>query len=124
MLTKDDVSEAVYMAADCNHDGVIDGLDVALLNEAGTLLANVDQSKPTEVLLETSAEYVEYLDLIDQSPELDVEDETDAPEADAETEDTTPEQDANKETNFFEMILNFIRSIIEMIFSRIPVPYK
>ncbi len=121
MLTKDDVSEAVYMAADCNHDGVIDGLDVALLNQAGTLLSSVDQTKPTEVLLETSAEYVEYLDLIDQSPEIEIEDETDAPEADAEE---TPEQDVNEETDFFEMILNFIKSIIEMILSRIPVPYK
>ncbi len=122
MLTKDDVGEAVYMAADCNHDGVIDGLDVALLNQAGTLLANVDQTKPTEVLLETSSEYVEYISLIDQSPEI--EDETDTPEADLETEDTTPEQDANKETNFFEMIMNFIKAIIEKILSRIPVPYK
>ena len=124
MLTKDDVSEAVYMAADCNHDGVIDQLDVALLNEAGTLLANVDQTKPAEVLLETSSAYVEYIDLIDQSPEIEVEDDTDTPEVDVETEDTTPEQDANKETNFFEMIMEFIRFIFEMILSRIPVPYK
>lgn len=41
MLTKDDVSEAVYTAADCNYDGVIDQADIALLNEAGTLFANV-----------------------------------------------------------------------------------
>ena len=122
MLKKEDVGEAVYLAADCNHDGVIDQLDVALLNEAGTLLSNVDQSKPTEVLLETSAEYVEYLDLIDQSPELDIEDETDAPEADVETEDTTPEQDAK--VDIFEMILNFIKSIFEMLFAYIPMPLK
>jgi hypothetical protein len=121
MLTKDDVSEAVYMAADCNHDGVIDQLDVDLLNQAGTLLSNVDQSKPAEVLLETSAEYAEYISLIDQSPELDIEDETDAPEVDVETEET-PEQDANKETNFFEMIMEFIKSIFEMLFAYIPMP--
>ncbi len=133
MLTKDDVSEAVYMAADCNHDGVIDQLDVDLLNEAGTLLANVDQSKPAEVLLETSSEYVEYLSLIDQSFEIETEEETeDIPEADAEetpetdndvdSEDITPEQDTK--VDVFEMIMNFIKSIIEMILSRIPVPYK
>ena len=122
MLTKDDVSEAVYMAADCNHDGAIDGLDVALLNEAGTLLTNVDQFKPTEVLLETSSEYVEYLNLIDQSPEFDIEDETDAPEADVETEDTTPEQD--EKLDIFKMILNFIKSIFEMLLSYIPMPLK
>ncbi len=134
MLTKDDVSEAVYMAADCNHDGVIDQLDVDLLNEAGALLVNVDQSKPAEVLLETSSAYVEYLDLIVQSFEIETEEETeDIPEADAEetpevntdveSENTTPEQD-NAEVNIFEMIINFIKSIFEMLFAYIPVPLK
>ena len=70
MLTKEDVGEAVYTAADCNHDGIIDQLDVDLLNQAGTLLAEVDQSKTNEELFETSSIYVEYLDLIDQSPEV------------------------------------------------------
>ncbi len=55
------------MAADCNHDGVINQADVDLLNQAGVLLANVDQTKSQEELLETSAEYNEYLNLIDQS---------------------------------------------------------
>ena len=119
MLTQEDVSEAVYTAADCNHDGVIDQLDVDLLNQAGALLANVDQSKSAEVLLETSSEYVEYLDLIDQSPEIEIEDETDTPEAD--TEDST-QQDAR--VDVFEMILNFIRFIIEMLLSYIPMPIK
>ena len=104
MLTKDNVSEAVYTAADCNHDGVLDKADVALLNEAGMLLTNVDQTKPAEVLLETSAEYVEYLDLIDQSPKVDVE-----------TDDITSEQ--HTKINLFEMIIKFIKSIFEMLFS-------
>ena len=121
MLTKDDVSEAVYMAADCNHDGVIDQLDVAILNEAGTLLANVDQTKPTEVLLETSSEYVEYLELIDQSPEIEDEKTEGVPEVDVESEDTTPEQ-GYAEVNIFEMIINFIKSIFELLFTYIPVP--
>ena len=133
MLTKDDVSEAVYTAADCNHDGVIDQLDVDLLNEAGALLANIDQSKPTEVLLETSSEYVEYLDLIDQSPEFEVEDDTetdvehDAPESEeeetpeADTEDST-QQDAK--VDIWKMILNFIKSVFEMLLAHIPVPLK
>ena len=55
------------MAADCNHDGVINQADVDLLNQAGVLLANVDQTKSPEELLETSAKYNEYLNLIDQS---------------------------------------------------------
>ncbi|MBO5420611.1 MAG: hypothetical protein J6A67_01550, partial [Clostridia bacterium] len=124
MLTRDSASEAVYMAADCNHDGVIDESDVALLNEAGALLSNVDQTKPAEVLLETSAEYVEYLDLIDQSPEIEAEDETDTPEVDVETEET-PEADTEDATvDIFEMIMNFIKSIFEMLISYIPMPLK
>lgn len=124
MLTQDDVSEAVYMAADCNRDGVIDRLDVELLNQAGTLLANVDQSKSSEELLETSSAYVEYLDLIDQT--IEIEDEADVeteetPEADV---NTTPEQDVNVETNIFEMIIKFIKSIFEMLLAYIPVTVK
>lgn len=133
MLTKEDVGEAVYTAADCNHDGVIDEADVALLNEAGTLLANVDQTTPSEVLLEASSEYVEYLDLIDQSPEFEVEDDTetdvehDAPESEeeetpeADTEDST-QQDAK--VDIWKMILNFIKSVFEMLLAHIPVPLK
>lgn len=122
MLTKEDVGEAVYTAADCNHDGVIDQADVALLNEAGALLSNVDQTKPADVLLETSAEYVEYLDLIDQSPEIEIEDETDTPEVDVED---TPEADTEDvKVDIFEMIMNFIKSIFEMLLSYIPMPIK
>lgn len=66
MLTEENVSEAVYMAADCNHDGVIGNFDVEILEQAGLLLADVDQTKSEEELLETSA-YVEYLNLISQT---------------------------------------------------------
>lgn len=75
MLTREQVGEAAWLAADCNHDGKIDQTDVDLLNQAGVLLSNVDQTKPTEELLETSSEYNEYLNLIDQGVE-DKEDET------------------------------------------------
>ncbi len=105
MLTQDDVIEAVWMAADCNHDGVIDQLDVDLLNQAGTLLANVDQSKSAEELFETSSAYVEYLDLIDQTFEIEVEDEEDSttPDTEENVEETEPSQD-----NFFSFILDFV----------------
>ncbi|MBQ7549878.1 MAG: InlB B-repeat-containing protein, partial [Clostridia bacterium] len=72
LLTKEQVGDSAYMAADCNHDGVIDDLDVAVLEQAGVLLANVDQTKSEEELLETES-YVEYLNLIDQNPTLDEE---------------------------------------------------
>ena len=51
---------------------MIDDLDVAVLEQAGVLLANVDQTKSEEELLETES-YVEYLNLIDQNPTLDEE---------------------------------------------------
>ena len=99
MLTREQMGEAVWMAADCNHDGVIDQLDVDLLNQAGVLLSSVDQTKPTEELLETSAEYNEYLGLVDQMG----------------SEDTTetPTQDGND--SFFTRIIAFIESIINFI---------
>lgn len=71
-------------------------------------------------LLETSSAYVEYLELIDQTPEAEVEDDTDAPEANL--EDTTPEQ--NAKVDIFEMIISFIKSIFEMLIAFIPVPIK
>lgn len=70
MLTREQVGEAVWMAADCNHDGKIDQADVDLLNQAGLLLSSVDQTKSAEELFETSSEYNEYLNLIDQSVEV------------------------------------------------------
>ena len=99
MLTREQVGEAVWMAADCNHDGVIDQLDVDLLNQAGVLLSSVDQTKPTEELLETSAEYNEYLSLIDQMGG------DDTPE--------TPKQDGND--SFFTRIIALIESIIKIL---------
>lgn len=122
MLSESDIGELAYRAADCNHDGVIDEADVDLLNQAGALLAEVDQTKSAEVLLETSSAYVEYIELIDQTPEFEIEDETDAPETDVETEDTTPEQ--NAKIDIFEMIINFIKSIFEMLLAYIPVTIK
>ena len=70
MLSREQVGEAVWMAADCNHDGVINQADVDLLNQAGVLLARIDQTKSSEELLETSAEYNEYLNLIGQNAEI------------------------------------------------------
>lgn len=121
MLTKEDVSEVVYMAADCNHDGVIDESDVALLNQAGMLLANVDQSKPTEILLETSSAYVKYVSLIDQTSGIDAEEGATVPEVDVETEDgiDTPEQETI--FNFIERFIDIIKALFEMIVRCIPV---
>lgn len=109
MLTQGDVTEAEYMAADCNHDGVIDSLDVELLQQAGVLLGDIDQTDSEEELLETSA-YIEYLNLIDQTVK--------AAEDSAETavEETTDEQiDEGFTFSIFDVLLNLIKEIIAVI---------
>ena len=112
MLSKDDVSPAFYEAADCNHDGVIDSFDVALLEQAGLLLANVDQSKSAEELT-TDEAYIEYLDLIDQTPE----------------EEQLPEDEVIDipETEVFSLadfIIGIIEKFIEFILAYLPVSIK
>ena len=111
MLTREQVGEAVWMAADCNHDGKIDQADVDLLNQAGLLLSSVDQTKPTEELLKTSSEYNEYLNLIDQSVEV----KSDEPEND-ETE--APLLHKRWIDKLIDFILYVIKNII-MIYIRI-----
>lgn len=103
MLSKDDVGEAVWIAADCNHDGVIDDSDVELLEQAGVLLANVDQSKNNEELLETSSVYNEYLNLIDQRVES---------EEDSSTNEIV---DLGFNNNLFEAIIEFVKYFIGLI---------
>ena len=106
MLTREQVGEAVWMAADCNHDGKIDQADVDLLNQAGLLLSSVDQTKSTEELLETSSEYNEYLNLIDQSVEV----------KDDEPEQESPE---TQKPSLLEFLLTTIWNYIKLILSLI-----
>lgn len=112
MLSREQVGEAVWMAADCNHDGVINQADVDLLNQAGVLLANVDQTKSPEELLETSAEYNEYLNLIDQSVAVE--------EKKQETEmpDSSPSNSGLNEKilMFAEYFINLILELFSKIF--------
>ena len=110
MLSEDDVGEAVYMAADCNHDGIIDQLDVDILNQAGILLAEVDQTKSEEELITTSSAYVEYLNLIDQTIETDTAGET------AVVEDTPTTEDKPVSINWFEMIVSFLKMLLNFVY--------
>ena len=112
MLSREQVGEAVWMAADCNHDGVINQADVDLLNQAGVLLANVDQTKSPEELLETSAEYNEYLNLIDQS--VAVEEKT----QETEMPDSSPSNSGLNEKilMFAEYFINLILELFSKIF--------
>ena len=106
MLSREQVGEAVWMAADCNHDGKIDQADVDLLNQAGLLLSSVDQTKPTEELLKTSSEYNEYLNLIDQSVEV----KSDEPEQ---------ERPETQKPSLLEFLLTTIWNYIKLILSLI-----
>ncbi len=65
LLTREQIGEAKYLAADCNHDGEINASDVEILENAGLLLGDVDQSKSQEGL-ETDSAYEEYSELVNQ----------------------------------------------------------
>ena len=114
MLTREQVGEAVWMAADCNHDGVIDQADVELLNQAGVLLSNVDQTKSTDELIETSSEYIEYLNLIDQQTDADSEETPDNTEATEDNEDPT-------KLNLWNIIVKYFVELIKKFLSVIKV---
>ncbi len=134
MLTADDVSEAVYIAADCNYDGVIDQKDVELLNKAGALISNVDQNQPAEEL-EEDENFVAYASLIDQTADFEIEiEDTDEipvepdeevntdPENGENTEDdsTQPEDDTNNSFAWsFLSILEFFKSVFSFLMSLI-----
>ncbi len=104
LLSKEQVGEAAYTAADCNHDGVIDENDVALLEQAGLILANVDQSKTPDELHEDAA-FSEYLNLISQTAQ-----------AEEIVPDTAPETAETEITpTFIQRIINLIRTILSIV---------
>lgn len=106
ILSSDSVDKTVLMAADCNHDGVINQLDVDLLNEAGVLLAEVDQSKSKEELLETSSAYVEYVNLICQTVET---------ETSEVIEENSAETENPVQINWPKLFLSFINMLLRSV---------
>ena len=106
MLTHEQVGEAVWLAADCNHDGKVDQADVDLLNQSGVLLSSVDQTKQTEELIETSSEYNEYLSLIEQS-------------VDVKGDETEQEPPKTQKPSLLEFLLTTIWDYIKFILSLI-----
>jgi len=105
MLTREQVGEAAYMAADCNHDGVIDGIDAEILEQAGVLLADVDRTQSTEEL-ESSSAYQEYINLMGHAFET-------------ETEETVESvqivEPTDNETNFFDILIDIFVRIFNYI---------
>lgn len=102
MLSREQVGDAAYMAADCNHDGVINQLDVDILNRAGVLLSDIDQTKSTDELLETSAAYAEYTKLVSQNVSPDI---------------PKTEEPPTQSKNIFERIIDFIMLLINKLIS-------
>ena len=100
LLTREQTGEAKYLAADCNHDGVIDGADIEILQNAGLLLGDVDQSKSREELQSDSA-YEEYSSLIEQSPD------------DAGQDD--PSFDNSVFVYFYKLITKIVKYIVSLI---------
>ena len=100
LLTREQTGEAKYLAADCNHDGEINASDVEILQNAGLLLSDVDQSKSQEELQSDSV-YEEYSSLIEQSPD------------DAEQDD--PSFDNSVFVYFYKLIEKIVKYIVSLI---------
>ncbi len=109
MLNKDSLPEVCYTAADCNHNGYIDSNDIKILNEAGLLLASVDQTKTADILFETSSAYSAYIDIIDQSPEEGISEDNIGNETVTESESTEISSD------IFEVLVGLIIRLFNMI---------
>ena len=94
LLTREQTGEAKYLAADCNHDGEINASDVEILQNAGLLLSDVDQSKSQEEL-ETDSAYEEYSELVNQL--------------------STNEDEPNKTDFIFTVINSLIAFIVKLL---------
>ena len=101
MLGADAFTAAQLLACDATRDGTVDAADVALLEQAGLLLAEVSQSTPADSLGPDSANLA-YCSLIDQTVALA------APAADEEPA-------AAQQGNALQMILNFFRLVYEFL---------
>ncbi len=97
LITDSDITVYQKIAADCNHNGMIDTDDVRILREAGNLVSAVDQSKTHDELSADSA-FVEYSQLIEQAPEI---------------EDEPSEEPT---ASIIEILINWIISIIRKLF--------
>lgn len=121
LISADRLSEAQQRAADCNHDGAVDGADFYLLNQASLMLEDVDQSAIKDQLA-TNAMYIGYCSLIDQTAG----EETNlvpVPENNEAPSDNTAdaEQSESADTTDFEAIfikiIDFFKKFFTFLFS-------
>ena len=104
-LTREQVGEAKFLAADCNHDGLVDSSDVLILQKAGVLLAQVNQSE-SDADIEENQAYQDYIELIDQNPAAE-----DQPVEEPEPE-VQPASLIDRIIEFIKKVVDFFRSII------------
>ena len=106
MLTEDDIGSPAIFAADCNHDGAVDDMDIAVMQQAGVLLAQIDQSKSGGELT-TDSSYQDYVSLIDQTPDAE----------DATVEEPSDEPAEQSDTGF--NLLTFLQTLVTRLVSYI-----
>ncbi len=105
LISADRLSSAQQKAADCNHDGVIDGADFYLLNQASLMLEDIDQSA-TKDQLATNAMYISYCSVIDQTA--------------GEETNLIPAPETNEEFDvevIFTTLFELIKKILTLVFS-------
>ena len=92
---------ATRLAADCNHDGVINSSDLTLLEEAGILLSQVDQLEN----IQTSSVFAAYSEIISQ----------DVPAEEPKTDETTEEKPTSLVRKFYENLVSFFRYLFKVL---------
>ena len=99
-------SPAMRLAADCNHDSVINTDDLAIIEQAGLLLSNVSQGES----IKTSSVYCEYSSIISQ----DIPDEKE-PDQEEKIEDKKEEKTTSGFRKFYENIISFFRYLFGIL---------
>ena len=99
-------SPAMRLAADCNHDSVINTDDLAIIEQAGLLLSNVSQGES----IKTSSVYCEYSSIISQ----DIPDEK-KPNPEEKIEDKKEEKTTSGFRNLYENIISFFRYLFGIL---------
>lgn len=100
MLNAEKAGIAVYTAADCNHDGVIDSYDTSLLRQAGVMYDVMLSQSDIPTLSSLYANYVQLISQIPETPETET-------SAEAETE-------SGFQFNLIELIIGFIFKLIDI----------
>ncbi|MBQ7596533.1 MAG: Ig-like domain-containing protein [Clostridia bacterium] len=97
-ISESKAGKAKMFAADADRNGEVDILDAELLQQAGLLLADIDQTADTDDLMETQS-YIEYISLIDQS----------APE------ESTQEPENSSKSSIFDIIISLALKLLDYI---------